>query len=190
MASLNRPARLNRALLALFGLVLLAAGAFAITTSYGWLRVLDRDRPLVPGAELPPTWVWYVVVVIAVLVGLLFLRWLGAQALRRPKTVTWRWRSTVVTGSTRMDATVATEPFTEEVEGYPGVREASATLSGPQDEATLLVTVTAAPDADLSVIRERITGHGVPRLCQALDLEALPTVVEFRFATDPVARVR
>ncbi|NKQ52137.1 alkaline shock response membrane anchor protein AmaP [Amycolatopsis sp. K13G38] len=190
MASLNRPARLNRTLLALFGLVLLAAGAFAITTSYGWLRVLDRNRPLVPGTHLPPTWVWYVVTAIAVLVGLLFLRWLGAQALRRPRTVTWRWRGTAATGSTRLEANVATEPFTGEVEGYSGVREASATLSGPQDDPTLLVTVTAGPDADLSVIRERITEQGVPRLCQALDLEALPTVVEFRFATETAPRVR
>ena len=84
MASLNRPARLNRTLLAVAGLLLLAAGAFAITTAYGWLPLLDRDRPLVPGTQLPPTWVLFVVVVGAVVLGLLVLRWLGAQALRRP----------------------------------------------------------------------------------------------------------
>ncbi|GAB2997202.1 alkaline shock response membrane anchor protein AmaP [Amycolatopsis acidiphila] len=190
MASLNRPARLNRSLLAVFGLVLLAAGAFAITTSYGWLRLVDRDRPLVPGAALPPTWVLYLVVVAVIVLGLLCLRWLGAQALRRPKTTTWRWESVTQDGGTRLDASVATGPFAEDVGRYPGVETADATLSGTQDDPTLLVTVTAGAEADLAQLRQRIAEDAVARLRQALDLAELPTVVEFRFADQPGTRVR
>jgi hypothetical protein len=190
MASLNRPARLNRTLLTIIGLVLLAAGAFAITTSYGWLHLIDRDKPLVSGAELPPTWVLYVIVVAAVVVGLLLLRWLGAQALRRPKTGTWRWESVGSTGSTRLGGDLATVPFAEEVGRYPGVESADATLSGGQDDPTLLVTVTAEPEGNLTTIREQIVENGVARLKQALDLTELATVVEFRFAADPGTRVR
>ncbi|MCR6483208.1 hypothetical protein M8542_10305 [Amycolatopsis sp. OK19-0408] len=59
MTSFNRPARLNRFLLGLFGLALLAAGAFAVATHFGLLRLVDPDAPLVPGTDLPPTWVRY-----------------------------------------------------------------------------------------------------------------------------------
>ncbi|HVV07741.1 alkaline shock response membrane anchor protein AmaP [Amycolatopsis sp.] len=189
MASLNRPARLNRTLLAFFGVVLLAAGAFAITTSYGWLRLIDREQPLVPGSELPPIWVLWLVAVVAVVLGLLFLWWLSAQALRRPKTSAWRWESAESRGSTNLAASVATEPFAGEVGRYRGVASADAVLSGNQDSPTLLVTVTAEPDADLTAVRERIATLGVPRLKEALDLTDLPTVVEFRFA-DTGTRVR
>lgn len=190
MTSLNRPARLNRSLLAFFGLVLLAAGAFAITTSYGWLRLVDRDRPLVPGADLPPSWMLYSIIVVAVVLGLLCLRWLGAQALRRPKTTTWRWRSVGAEGATRLDGSLATGPFADEVGQYPGVETVDATLSGTQDDPTLLVIVTAGPEADLTVLRQRIAEDAVARLEQALDLAELPTVVEFRFADSPGTRVR
>ncbi|KAA9166307.1 alkaline shock response membrane anchor protein AmaP [Amycolatopsis acidicola] len=189
MASLNRPARLNRTLLALIGLVLLAAGAFLVTTYYGWLRLIDRERPLVPGTELPPTWVLYVVAAGAVVLGLLFLSWLSAQALRRPKTSTWRWESVESQGRTDLAASVAVAPFEGEVGGYLGVQSADAVLSGSQDRPTLLVKVTAEPEADLTAVRERIVTDGVPRLKQALDLDELPTVVEFAFA-DTGARVR
>ena len=47
MINFNRPTRLNRALLALIGIVLLAAGGFALATHLGWLRVLDPAAPLV-----------------------------------------------------------------------------------------------------------------------------------------------
>jgi hypothetical protein len=190
MAGLNRPARLNRSLLAFFGIVLLAAGAFAITTSYGWLKVLRRDSTLVPGSQLPPTWVLYVAVVVAVLLGVLCLGWLSAQALRRPKTTTWRWHGVAAEGTTKLDGGLATGPFTEEVGLYPGVESADATLTGTQSSPRLMVTITAGPEADLKDIRSRLTDDGIARLKQALDLEELPTVVEFRFAEQAGTRVR
>lgn len=190
MASLNRPARLNRSLLGFFGVVLIAAGAFAITTSYGWLHLIDRDRTLVPGTRLPPAWVLYVVIVVAVVLGVLCLGWLSAQALRRPKTTTWRWESVAAEGTTRLAGSLATGPFAEEVALYPGVESADATLTGTQDSPALTVTVTAGPEADLNVLRRRIAEDAVVRLCQALDLAELPTVVEFRFADQPGTRVR
>ena len=93
-------------------------------------------------------------------------------------------------GVTRLDGGLATGPFAEEVAQYPGVESADATLSGTQNAPTLLVTVTAGPEADLTRLRERLADDGVPRLKQALDLDELPTVVEFRFADQPGTRVR
>lgn len=190
MAGLNRPARLNRSLLGLLGTVLIAAGGFAVATSYGWLKLLRRDSTLVPGTQQPQTWVLYVVVVAAVILGVLCLGWLSAQAWRRPKTTTWRWESVAAEGTTRLDGGLATDPFEEEVALYPGVESADATLTGTQASPTLMVTVTAGPEADLKKIRAQLVEDGVARLKQALDLDELPTVVEFRFADKPGTRVR
>ncbi|WP_431928970.1 alkaline shock response membrane anchor protein AmaP [Amycolatopsis tucumanensis] len=189
MTSLNRPARLNRTLLAVIGLALLGAGGFALATSLGWLRLLDRSQPLVPGDDRPPTWVLYVTVVAAVVLGLLFLRWLAAQAMRRPKTRTWRLEDDPAHGVTKLSADAAVAPFESEIAAYPQVRSADATLSGPQDRPTLLVTVTAEPGTDLSALREHIAADGVARLKQALDLAELPAVIEFRIAAEAAVRV-
>ncbi|SFW70882.1 hypothetical protein [Amycolatopsis australiensis] len=71
MTNLNRPARLNRTLLGLLGVSLLAAGGFALATHFRRLAVADPAAPLVPGTAAPPTWVWYVTAAVAVVLGLL-----------------------------------------------------------------------------------------------------------------------
>ncbi|SFP78672.1 hypothetical protein SAMN05421810_103411 [Amycolatopsis arida] len=176
--SSNRPARLNRALLALLGVLLLAAGAFAVATHAGWLRLLDPAAPLVPGTGRPPAWVPYVVAAGAVLLGLLALRWLVAQAVRRPRTETWELRQE--RGVTRLDPGVVVEPLVEEIESIRGVHDASATLAGGRDAPELHLAVGAERDADLVAIRRRIEEDALPRLRQALDLDGLPAAVEFR----------
>ena len=54
MTSLNRPARLNRTLLALSGLVLIAAGVFTLLTHSGRLTVLRPESALVAGTVAVP----------------------------------------------------------------------------------------------------------------------------------------
>ncbi|SFA77046.1 hypothetical protein SAMN05216266_101326 [Amycolatopsis marina] len=190
MTSLNRPARLNRALLALIGALLLAGGVFVLFTHFGVLRVLDPADPLVPGTGAPPTWVYYVVAAGAVLLGLLALRWLLTQAARRPKTRTWELHQQPEQGSTRLDADVATGPLVAEIEAVSGVDWASASLSGERQDAVLYLVVGAERGANLGELRQRIEQDAVPRLRQALDLESLPSQVEFRLTNRAPARAR
>jgi hypothetical protein len=186
MTSINRPARLNRTLLALTGLLLLAGGGFAVATHFRWLRVLDPSTQLIPAPDTPPTWVFYVVAVVAVVVGLLAVRWLAAQVLRRPKTSVWQFAGTG--GATRIDAGTATGPLTEEIGTYQGVHAAAATLAGSQDDPALYLTITAERDADLGELRQRVDEHALTRLREALDLNSLPAVFEFRFTAKTGAR--
>jgi hypothetical protein len=186
MTSPNRPVRLNRTLLALTGLALVAGGGFAIGTHFGWLRVLDPASPLLLSPGTPPTWAFYAAAVIAVLVGLLALRWLAAQVVRRPKTSVWRFVDAL--GVTHLDAVTATQPFDEEVGAYQGVHAATATLAGPQDGPVLYLAITAEQDADLGEIRRRVDEHALARLREALDLDALPSMIEFRFTAKSGAR--
>ncbi|MEU7788976.1 alkaline shock response membrane anchor protein AmaP [Amycolatopsis sp. NPDC049159] len=190
MTNLNRPARLNRLLLGLFGLVLLAAGGFAVATHFGRLGVLDPASPLVPGTAGPPTWVLYVAAASALVLGLLVLRWLLAQLARRPRTQIWRFETDPEHGRTELTADAAVVPFAEELRAYPGVHGARATLAGPRTDPGLALVISVAQDGDPARIRERVETEGLPRLRQALDLDELPVAVEFRFssATGPRAR--
>ncbi|WP_181770939.1 Asp23/Gls24 family envelope stress response protein [Amycolatopsis pittospori] len=188
MTDLNRPARLNRTLLVLTGLVLLAGGLFAVGTHFGRIPLLEADTALVPGTAMPPGWAWYAVAGGALVVGLLTLRWLIAQPVRKPKSRTWRFDQD--TGQTALAASTAVEPFTAEVGAYPGVHAAHATLGGTQDAPVLAVVLSAEQDGDLAAIRERVTGEGLPRLRQALDLEELPMTIEFRFSAKTGPRLQ
>jgi len=190
MSSLNRPARLNRTVLGFFGLVLLAAGGFTIATHFGSLTLLDPDAPLAPGTAPPPTWVWYLVAVAAIVVGLLLLRWLAAQLARKPKTRTWRFEAEAGRGHTELAAATAVAPFLAEVETYPGVHAAHATLAGTRENPALALVLTTRQDGEPTTIRERLETHGLPRLRQALDLDVLPVTIEFRFSTKTGARTR
>ncbi|MEC3975645.1 alkaline shock response membrane anchor protein AmaP [Amycolatopsis sp. H20-H5] len=188
MTSANRPAGLNRTLLTLTGLVLIAGGGFAVATHFGKLKVLDRAAPLVPGDAVPPTWVFYVAIAAAVIIGLLCVRWLAAQAFRKPKSSTWRLEERPETGTTQLASSTAAEPVAAEIGEYHGVRSASATLAGPARSPELFLRIAAEQGADINELRRQIDAEAIPRLRQALDLDTLPVSIEFRFTSQAVAR--
>jgi hypothetical protein len=190
MTGLNRPARLNRVGLATVGIVLLAAGGFAIATHLGMLTIADPHSALVPGTEAPPTWVLYVTAAVAIIAGTLMVRWLLAQLVRTPRTQTWRLEQDSGRGRTELAASTATAPLVGELTTYTGVRAVHATLTGTREVPVLALVVNLEQDGDPTAIRERIETHGLPRLRQALDLDALPATVEFRVTTKTGARVR
>ena len=118
MASPNRPARLNRTLLFIIGILCLLAAAFTLLLGSGVLALLgleflDRGAALTPGTLPLPAWVPYLAIVVAVLLGLGCLRWLLAQAIRRPATGTWRLEQDPATGTTRLDAKTAVDPLVD-----------------------------------------------------------------------------
>ena len=178
MASPNRPARLNRTLLLIAAILLLLAAAFTLLAAFGILArlgitVVSGDQPLTPATFSPPTWVSYVAVVVAALIGLGCLRWILAQGQRKPKTGTWRMEQDPAGGSTRLDAQTAVAPLVDEIEAYPGVHRASARLSGTSSRPVLHLVVGTEDAADIVELRRRINTDGIPRLRRALDLESL-----------------
>lgn len=184
---MNRPAALNRGLLGLLGLLLLAAGGFAVAA---YFDVVEPPwETVVPGSAPPPDWVLYVTAAVAVVVGLLALRWLFAQLRRRPRTRTWRLDTEPERGRTELAPSAATAPFTDELTAFPGVHDAHATLAGGPHDPALALVVGVEQDADLSGIRTRLAEEGLPRLRRALDLPRLPATVEFRFTTITGRRV-
>ena len=195
MASQNRPARLNRVLLALTGLVLLAVGAFTLLLAWTPLsRVLpavDRNAPLLPRGTGVQGWVPYLAIVVCVFVGLACLRWLLAQALRRPPTLIWRLPGSGDTGTTDLAADLAADAVAADIAAYRGVAKAGATLAGPRAQPELHLVVSTEAGTDIGPLRERITTHALPRLRAALELEELPTDLLLRLDTAaPAGRTR
>ncbi|GAA4921898.1 hypothetical protein EV188_1169 [Actinomycetospora succinea] len=194
MASPNRPARLNRSLLLLIAIVLLAAAAFTLLLGFGVLAGLgvtspEPGSPLTAASPAPPTWVAYVTIVVAVAVGLLCVRWLVAQTIRKPSSGTWRLENDRATGTTRLDAQIAVDPLVDEVGTYPGVHRASARLSGTATRPFLHLVVGTEDAADITALRRRIDSHAIPRLRQALDLPTLPADLLIRLDDARSARL-
>jgi hypothetical protein len=195
MASPNRPARLNRTLLLLTAVVLLAAAAFTLLLGSGILARLgltspERGAALTPTSLSPPSWVPYLSIVVALIVGLLALRWLLAQTMRKPATGTWRLEHDPATGTTRLDAQNAVDPLVEEVETYPGVHRASARLSCTSTRPQLHLVIGTEDAADITELRRRIDTDAVPRLRQALDQPALPADLLIRLDDARSARLQ
>ncbi|GAA1829075.1 hypothetical protein GCM10009772_03580 [Pseudonocardia alni subsp. carboxydivorans] len=180
MASATPPARLNRTLLFLIGLVLLAAGVFGLLFGTGVLRQvlpgIDPSVPLLPAGLTLPEWAPWVTLAVAVVVGLLALRWLLAQARRRPRTSGWTLPSAQVAGrdagTTRIHSDHAADALAADIESYDGVQRAAAALVGDRRRPEIHLDVTADDGADLAALRTRITDHALPRLRSALDIES------------------
>jgi hypothetical protein len=184
MAAPNRPARLNRALLALVGLVLLAAGTFGLLVGLGaldgLLPGLDPTKPLIASGTHTGLWAPYTAIVAAVIIGLLCLRWLLAQVLRRPPASTWQLHADPARGFTRLPADAAADGLAADIETYPGVHTASADLTGTREHPTLQLAVTTEEGTSITALRDRIAAHALPRLCQALEVETMPAELLLR----------
>jgi hypothetical protein len=177
MTNRNRPGRANRTALCTLGVVVLAAGAFTLLTTFGLLPTpgFGPHRRLITSSAPPLSWAPYVIVVVAILLGLGCLWFLAAQARRHPKTQSWRLAGDRDRGSTRLHADVAAEPLSLEIEDYPGVRAAAAWLSGQPNQPALLLRVRTDHEANIIELRQRIHTEALPRLAQALELGELPT---------------
>jgi multisubunit Na+/H+ antiporter MnhC subunit len=175
----NRPARLNRTVLAVLGLLLLLTGAFVFLVGSGAAPTVTArlpvraDVPMLPDGFVAPAWLPWVGVAAAVVVGLAALGWLVAQTARAPATGTWQLADDPRGGTTELDTATAAAPLAEEISTYAGVRAATARLAGAHQHPQLHMRVTAEDGASLPDLRHRIDELAVPRLVGALDLPAL-----------------
>jgi hypothetical protein len=189
----NRPARLNRTVLALLGLLCLAAGGVVLlvgTGLVGGVLPVPTDAPLLPPGLVLPGWAPSAVTAVTIIIGLLALRWLIAQTIRRPASSNWQLSPDTTAGTTHIDGDAAVRPLADEIEDYPGVRSATASLTGPRQHPHLYLRVSADDHADISDLRRRIGANAIPHLTQALNLPALPADTLLRLVTASGARTR
>jgi len=181
----RKTARGNRLGLIIVGVLLLAAGAFALGRGLGVLARFPGDEPVLSMAERRMAhgtpWFWWAAAGAAVVVLLLALRWLFVQG-RSSKVSTLRMDGGSG-GHTRMPSRVATRAVENDAEDTPGVLRARAALVGSRSRPGLRLDLTADERADWPRLRRDVAGRVRDDLCASLELDELPTVVRVRMAT-------
>lgn len=179
--------RLNRVVLTVLGLVLSVGAAAGLAVGAGALGAQVARRPVlepeVSGYVDRTPWFWWAVLVGSVIVAVLALSWMLAQA----RTERIRQVELAVddpTSVTVVHAGAVTEAVEQEVGSYLGVTSASARLRGVRGRRLdLVVAVSSA--ADLTELRDRLQQRAVANLRQALDAPDLPVHIQLRPAPEP-----
>jgi hypothetical protein len=188
-----RTRRLNRVVLGLLGLLLLALGGAGAAAGFGAFgsafrteKIIDQDyRDWVARHD----WFWLAVAGGSVVVALLALRWLVAQAASsRLRSLDLEPDRTE--GRTVLAAGAVTDALADEIESYRGVRRASAFLVGGRGAPVLVTRVTLDADGDLGEVRRRVGTEAVAHVREALDRPDLPVRLEFRLAPRSRRHVR
>lgn len=174
--------RANRAVLALFGLLMLLGGAFALLAGLGVFGPrLESQFVLPPSLDefvARSPWFWSAVAAIAVLVAVLSFRWLSIQ-VRSDRLSAILIPGDGTTGSTSLDASAFTEALETEISGYRGVTGVSAHLSGNPHRYRATVRVSLDGRIDAGEIQDRIVGQALPMAREALSVPDLPCRLEF-----------
>ena len=175
--------RLNHVGLTLLGLVLLAAGLLGLARGAGLFGRDAAADPLITDGmrrfAAGNGWFWPVVAAAAVVLALLGLTWLLAQA-RSERLPGLALEPDPSDGATRLSGRAVTSALEEEVAEYPGVRGVRASLLGTSARPRLHLSVAFGAGADLAALRRRIGEEAVPRLREALERDSLPAVVKLR----------
>jgi hypothetical protein len=170
----------NRALLTLLGLVLLAAGALGLAWSF---NAFGHGRhPLLPlgmrDFARHQHWFWWAVAAACLIVALLALRWLLAQ-LHTDRVGRLDLTTDDRDGLTTVSASALTDAVETETEGLRGVTGASAQLLD-QRGRRLTLAVDLADYADIAEVRQTLEDRVIAHARQAIDDSALPVDVELR----------
>lgn len=180
----RRTARGNRIGLAVVGLILLAAGAYALA------RGLAAGPELLGSAHAPLTdrhlrsypasqsWFWPVAAVVTVIITLLALRWLAVQA-RTDAVGDIALETSPRQGTTRLPARALTDALEDDLTASPYVQRVNAILTGPAAARRLALTVTLTTGSDPATVAQR-TSQALERLRHAHDAESLTATVRLR----------
>ncbi|MFC5745075.1 alkaline shock response membrane anchor protein AmaP [Actinomadura rugatobispora] len=181
---MNRHAsRPNHVGLALLGLVLLVAGILGLARGLGAFGRDAAADPLITDAmrryAAGQGWFWPAVAAGGVVLALLGLAWLLAQA-RSERLPGLALEPDPSAGATRVSGQAVTATLEEEIAEYPDVQGVRAHLLGTSRRPRLNLSVAYGGRADLDALRRRIGEEAVPRLRVALERESLPAVVKLR----------
>jgi hypothetical protein len=189
----SRADRLNRVLLTLLGLLLLAAGVTGLLFGSGALggrferrRILSDDA--VTFFEDNAGWIWPLVALVALLLALLALRWL-LQQLRTDRVDDVDLTEYRNSGEVHVDAAALTDALVDAVERCPGVDDASARLIRTKGREQLLLHVRLADRTDLAAARRVLAEGPLTDLQQVLGDLAPRVLVELEPSTKGSGRV-
>jgi hypothetical protein len=179
--------RLNRGVLLAIGLFVVAIGAAALCASVGVFGSGFEHHALInngPGHYVGRNggWIWPVAAFAAVLIGLLALRWLSAQASSE-RAGTVRVKTPPGAGTTMLRSGALTDAIEQQVKAYRGVTSVKAGVRGDRGQERLHIGVTVYDRADFPSLRNRVEGDAVTAARTALGSPHLPVVVDYDMTT-------
>lgn len=186
----NRIDGVNRTVLALLGLLLVAAGGLGLAVGLGVFGSQRPSLPLLPdplrefAAEQP--WLWWAIAAACVLLALIGLRWLAAQVITS-HVGRLDLTSDESEGVTTLNAGAFADAVADDAETLRGVSGASAVLKGERTRR-LRLTVDLTDHADIAAVRRQLEEQTVARAREALDAPEFPVEIRLRPDAKHVSR--
>lgn len=190
---MNRLDRLNRVIVTVLAVLLIAGGAYGLLRSYNWSGVLGD------GAESSPLlldgvrrwfgdddWVWWLVALGALLLAWVGWRWLRLQLLPSPSLSALRMASPQG-GRTELPSSAVADAVARDLEDDPDVDSARVRVVGDEYMPVLDLRVAVTDRAGAPEVRRRIEATVLPRARAALERDDLGASLRIRLG-DPTAR--
>lgn len=171
--------RTNRLALAVFGLLVLAAGGFAVTASAGGFGTAYSRRTLLANqaagyAVKHGSWIWWAAAGACLLIFLAALRWILVLLISTDRAGDITVPGSRDQGTTVLQPAALTGALAREIETYHGVDAARARVLGHPSDPEVVITVTARQSADLHALHRRLESEALAHARQALGKPALP----------------
>jgi hypothetical protein len=171
--------RTNRFALIIFGLLVLLAGAAAMASSLGWFGRSFAHQALFANRVgtyfgQHGSWLWPAIAGGCLIIALAALRWILVLLFSTDRAGDITVPGNEDHGTTILRQAALTGALTREIETYHGVDKAKARIIGDPSDPRLVLTVTAAPTADLASLHRRIEQQALHHARQALGDARLP----------------
>ncbi len=193
LGAARRADRVNRAVLTVIGLLLLAGGAVGLAYSLGAFGE-DRARRHLLSDQVHrfirhnQTWFWIAVIVGCLILAALAVRWLLFQAKPQPTVGDFSYPLAEGEGKTSVSARAVVDAVVADLSGEPGVRKAGARLR-QQDPLVIDAWVDYDSASYVPAFRQSVQERIVPRLRQSLEVEDATVTLELRLVSGTSSRV-
>lgn len=172
----------NRVVLTVLGLLLLAAGGLGLALGLGAFGESLADNPLLPEqvatfADGRP-WFWWAIAGALLVIAVLALLWLLTQ-LRTDRMSRLDLTTNAQDGYTMLHASALTNAVEDEALGIPGVTNASGSVREHRGKH-LFLRVVHADSADIDAIRTRLENEVVAHLREGVGDPQFPVTIELR----------
>jgi hypothetical protein len=173
---------LNRVVLALLGLLVLAAGGLGLAISLGAFGQTQATYPVLRQevSTFPDgrPWFWWAVAVVMLVIAVLSLLWLLRQ-LRTDRMTRLDRTTNPQDGYTTLHTGALTDAVEAEALGITGVTNVSAKVREHRGHHVFL-RVELADSADIGEVRNRLENEVVAHLREGVGDELFPVTIELR----------
>ena len=173
---------INRVVLVVLGLLLLAAGGLGLALSVGAFGAWRATYPVLPRevSTFPDgrPWFWWAVAGVLLLIAILALLWLLTQ-FKSDRTTRLDRTTNARDGYTTLHASALTRAAEDEALRINGVTGVTATVHHHRGQH-LSLRVKLADPADIGEVRTRLEGEVVAHLREATGDAHLPVTIELR----------